>query len=222
MKTAILISHPDIQQSSSQQFLLASMNRLENVQYRILDEQKTVDGRFDRQVESGWIANYERIIFQFPLYWYAPPATLKQWLDEVLDVSMFRSTAIKEMGVVVVVGGRKEHYQPGGKHLCTVEELIRPFQAIAHVMGWRFLPVFRVHAFSSLTQEQKKELVVEYQRYITQEDYLCFEQTQQWYIQQAFHYYQKTSNEQWKQLGEWLEELQEESTELSHILKGWK
>lgn len=38
----------------------------------------------DIQLEQAKVAAAELLIFQFPLWWYAPPAILKGWLDRVL------------------------------------------------------------------------------------------------------------------------------------------
>lgn len=38
----------------------------------------------DIQLEQAKVAAAELLVFQFPLWWYAPPAILKGWLDRVL------------------------------------------------------------------------------------------------------------------------------------------
>ena len=39
---------------------------------------------FDIAAEQALIEAHDRIVFQFPLYWYAAPYLLKKWLDEVI------------------------------------------------------------------------------------------------------------------------------------------
>jgi glutathione-regulated potassium-efflux system ancillary protein KefG len=43
-------------------------------------------------------------------------------------------------------GGRAETYAEGGENRFTVEELLRPFEAVAHLCRMRWRPPFVVHA----------------------------------------------------------------------------
>lgn len=38
----------------------------------------------DVEKEQQLLLELERIVFQFPMYWYSSPALLKQWEDDVL------------------------------------------------------------------------------------------------------------------------------------------
>ena len=68
-KTLIIMSHPDVAQSSSQQFLLAAIKGEEQIQIRhlesILAEQES--NHFDKRIERACLQEAERIIFQFRL-----------------------------------------------------------------------------------------------------------------------------------------------------------
>lgn len=35
------------------------------------------------QSGAGIAEQYDRIVLQFPLYWYMPPAIMKMWMDTV-------------------------------------------------------------------------------------------------------------------------------------------
>ena len=89
-KTLIIMSHPDVAQSSSQQFLLASIKGEEQIQIRhlesILAEQES--NHFDKRIERACLQEADRIIFQFPFYWYQCPSVMKQWMDEVLTLNL--------------------------------------------------------------------------------------------------------------------------------------
>ena len=67
-KTLIIMSHPDVAQSSSQQFLLAAIKGEEQIQIRhlesILAEQES--NHFDKRIERACLQEADRIIFQFP------------------------------------------------------------------------------------------------------------------------------------------------------------
>lgn len=89
-KTLIIMSHPDVAQSSSQQFLLAAIKGEERIQIRhlesILAEQE--NNHFDKRIERACLQEADRIIFQFPFYWYQCPSVMKQWMDEVLTLNL--------------------------------------------------------------------------------------------------------------------------------------
>ena len=79
LKTLVIVSHPDIEKSNTQQFLKASAATLSQVAWHHLD----VNLPFDVPAEQHAIQAADRIVFQFPLYWYMAPASLHQWLTEV-------------------------------------------------------------------------------------------------------------------------------------------
>lgn len=75
------------------------------------------------------------ILFYFPLWWNAPPAILKGWLDRVLtkgtawDGDHLFSTGLlrgKAAGVVVSVGDQESFYRPDGLHKATVQQMLYP------------------------------------------------------------------------------------------------
>jgi putative NADPH-quinone reductase len=49
------------------------------------------DFRIDVKREQELLSLHDRMILQFPLYWYSTPALLKQWFDVVLKFLMFQS-----------------------------------------------------------------------------------------------------------------------------------
>lgn len=83
MKTLVIISHPDIMESGSQQYLLSSIPNDTNITVRHL-ESLYPDFKIDVPKEQALLKEHDRIIFQFPLYWYSSPALLKKWQDDVL------------------------------------------------------------------------------------------------------------------------------------------
>lgn len=124
MKTLIIVSHPEIDNSYTQQFLKRG-TELENVTWHEL----AVNQPIDVEIEQRLLAENDRIIFQFPLYWYSSPASLKNWQDEVLSSHLDLSD--KHLGLVISTGLPAEAYQPGGEVGFSLAELTKPFQALA-------------------------------------------------------------------------------------------
>lgn len=183
MKTLIIVSHPDISGSSTQQFLLAANQTLENVTWHHL-EKAYPDGKIDKQVEQELVAQHERIIFQFPLYWYSSPSLLKEWQDIVLDEKKISAWSGKEFGLVVIVGVSKKEYQAGGREGFTLDELMRPYQAVAGKFNWRYLPIFGIYQFSYMTEVCRQKLLVDYQQYLILGNQTSLNSRTEWFKEQ--------------------------------------
>ncbi|MEJ1312997.1 NAD(P)H-dependent oxidoreductase [Latilactobacillus sakei] len=68
MKTLVIVSHPEMANSLVQNFLKASaMPFQDEVTWHDL---ATIQ-QLDVAAEQALLRDHERIIFQFPLYWYA-------------------------------------------------------------------------------------------------------------------------------------------------------
>ncbi|MEJ1294960.1 NAD(P)H-dependent oxidoreductase [Latilactobacillus sakei] len=105
MKTLVIVSHPEMANSLVQNFLKASaMPFQDEVTWHDL---ATIQ-QLDVAAEQALLRDHERIIFQFPLYWYVAPASLKTWLDTVLTGEFAFSGRMplqgKSLGVVVSTG----------------------------------------------------------------------------------------------------------------------
>lgn len=209
MKTVVIISHPELTQSSSQQFFLAALEG-EDITVHHLDS-ALVDGHFDKQQERALLREADRIILQFPLYWYQVPAVMKQWIDEVLSTSC---GAGKELGIVVTIGAKKEDYRPGGTVGFTVGELLRPLQALAHYFNWQYLPPFEVYQFDYLTETRKQALLVDYLFYLERGAAHSLADREAWLLERADHYH----TDPWAHITQWLTDQRHDRDELAFLL----
>ncbi|MFB7496728.1 NAD(P)H-dependent oxidoreductase [Streptomyces sp. NPDC056161] len=71
-----------------------------------------LDGRFDITLEQQLLRDHERIVWQFPWYWYSVPAVLKARIDQVLTHGFAygsSGTALrgKTLHLVTSTAGRK-------------------------------------------------------------------------------------------------------------------
>ena len=169
MQTLVLVAHPQLTDSTTQQFFKASLP-VTTVTYEHLEEAVP----FDVTREQTQLRQADRIIFQFPLYWDAAPASLKQWEDTVLTRNFVYGDhryplAGKELGVVVTTGMPAKAFRRGGAEGFTLDALLTPLAAVARRAKMTWLPIFSVHQFAYLTESQKLKLVVDYQRYLTQQ-----------------------------------------------------
>ena len=188
MKTLVIISHPEILESGSQQYLLSSVPENKDITVHHL-ESIYPDFNIDVKKEQSLLKEYDRIIFQFPFYWYSAPALLKKWQDDVLADGFAygkkgKALVGKEIGLVISIGVRKEEYQPGGREGFSIDELMKPFQAMALKTGMEFLKMLPIFQFSYLTENQKMNLLIRYQQYLTREKEDSLAVREKWFIEE--------------------------------------
>lgn len=186
MKTLVIISHPDIINSASQQFLMHVTPKPDDVTVHHL-EAAYPDGKMNVSHEQDLMRGHDRIIFQFPLYWYSAPPMLKHWQDEVLTDGFAigkNGTALdgKEFALVVVVGLPEREYQAGGAEQFSLSELMRPYQAMAHKTGMTYIKPMPIFQFDYLTDSGKLDLVIRYQQMLTAEKNPTLAAKEKWFL----------------------------------------
>ena len=168
LKTLVVASHPEINNSQTQQFLLQGA-KLQDVTWHHVEELPEIDVEKEQQL----LKDNDRIIFQFPLYWYAAPAGLKKWEDEVLTRNFVYgdgddNLGDKEFGIVVSTGMPLKAFQRGGSENVTIDEIMAPYFAIADRAKMKILPTFTIAQFQYLDEAKQMQLLIDYQRYLTQ------------------------------------------------------
>lgn len=175
-ETIVYIAHPDSGSSSSQQFLQSSGQALSQATFVDLQAEYDIDQSFSVEEEQARLLNYDRIILQFPLYWYQAPAILKVWIDRVFEESRINNNFVdkmtgKELGLVVVAGVKEEHFQVGGREGVTISDLLSPYQALANYFQMTYLMPFKLHQFDTLTEEDKMKVIYRYGCYLEKGQY---------------------------------------------------
>lgn len=183
MKTLLIISHPDYLNSTGQRFLTESRQPFETVTSNHLDSCYP-DGRIDVEAECHLLKSHDRIILQFPLYWYSSPSLLKEWQDQVFSRLNTTDLEGKEFGIVLSVGVAEKGYRAGGKIGLTLDQILSPFQAVATYFEMTYLPHFAIYQFNYMTEEMKGKLLVSYQYYLTGPKEGTLEQRTTWFVEQ--------------------------------------
>jgi glutathione-regulated potassium-efflux system ancillary protein KefG len=188
MKTLVIVSHPDILESSSQQYFLNSVKGFEDVTLHHL-ESTYPDMKIDVAYEQALLKQHDRILFQFPFYWYSSPPLLKQWQDVVLEYGFAHGTEKnalmgKEFGLVLIIGVNEKEYQAGGSELFSINELTKPYQALAHKTGMTYLKPLSIFQFAYLKEHQKMETLISYWQMLTMENDDSLASREKWLIEQ--------------------------------------
>ena len=153
MNTTVLVFHPHFDRSRVNRALADAAEGVPGVQVRRMYELYP-DLRIDVAAEQAVLAAADRIVLQFPMYWYSCPALLKQWEDDVLTYGWaYGSTGTalrgKELLLAVSPGAPADKYRRDGDYRYRVTDLLRPFQATSNLIGTRFVtPVVTAGAMS--------------------------------------------------------------------------
>ncbi|WP_058303422.1 NAD(P)H-dependent oxidoreductase [Gorillibacterium timonense] len=171
MKTLVIVAHPDL---SASRINLAWVNGLKqeaSVTVHNLYEAYP-DHWIDVEREQQLLDGHDRIVFQYPLFWYSTPPLLKQWFDDVLE----RGWAFgpggehlknKEIGVAVSTAGTEESYRPEGYNRFLIRDLLKPMEALVVHVDAVYLPPFLLHDSRNVTDEQLVASAAAYLRYLT-------------------------------------------------------
>ncbi|MGN7358964.1 NAD(P)H-dependent oxidoreductase [Paenibacillus sp. SAF-054] len=166
MKTLIIAAHPNLGDSRINRALLDAMRDQPDTTVHALYEFYG-DGPLDILHEQALLDRHDRIIFQYPLYWYSTPPLLKQWFDEVLAYGYAFGPGGdrlkgKEIGIAISTSGTAASYQPGGYNLFTIRDIAKPMEALANYVSAHYLPPFAVHDAHHITDEQLAEAQAAY------------------------------------------------------------
>ncbi|MEM1111900.1 MAG: NAD(P)H-dependent oxidoreductase [Pseudomonadota bacterium] len=151
MKTMNLVFHPDLKASR--------VNKVWKQQLE--DSGKITTGRdmyaeypdfaINVEREQALLLAHDRIVFQFPVYWWSMPPLMKKWLDDVLQYqfaygSQGDKLAGKDMQLICSVGGQASNYS--GFHMfATVPELFKSMQLTANLAQMNYAaPLYMFNA----------------------------------------------------------------------------
>lgn len=164
----VLYAHPNPAKSLAQKHLHAAIENMEGVVIRDL-YRLYPHFTIDTEQEQDALRHADLIIFQHPLYWYSCPPLLKEWQDAVLEQGFAYGpggTALqnKDFLQVISFGDRETAYQRNGGNRFTISELLRPFEATAHLCGLHYHRPLTVQAGAHVVPANVKEKAQAYRQ----------------------------------------------------------
>ena len=159
-KTLVLLVHPNIAESRTNKRVAAAL--AQNPACTVHDLYAAYpDFKIDVAHEQSLLAAHDKIVLQFPVYWYSSPALLKEWLDRVLTrgFAYAGGTALagKQLQVSCSVGSPEEVYSATGRNKYPLAHFFAPFELTAQLCGMTYLPHYAIHAAHRLTEEELGE-----------------------------------------------------------------
>jgi glutathione-regulated potassium-efflux system ancillary protein KefG len=175
-KTLIVLAHPNIADSKVNKALLESIKDEPNITvHDLYATYKTVEA-IDVAKEQALLVQFDRIVFQFPLYWYSAPAMLKEWQDKVLAYGFVygpdgSKLAGKESKIIVSVGSPEYAYQAGAYNNFTLSEYLRPLYSTIVFTGMHFKGIFASYGAMKLSAEALEKDVQSYHTILKTDDW---------------------------------------------------
>ena len=148
MKTLIIVVHPDIKSSVVNKRWIEELNKFPD-KYVVHQLHETYpDEKINVPAEQKLVEQYDKIVFQFPYYWFNSPAFFKKWMDEVLthgwaygSKSGYKVSG-KKIALAISLGVDEHELGPSGTYKYPLEELVRPFELSFEYVRADYKPLF--------------------------------------------------------------------------------
>ncbi|AEV39622.1 Flavodoxin-like protein (plasmid) [Pseudovibrio sp. FO-BEG1] len=158
MKTLVLTAHPDLTRSRINRHWFHAFSQASEVTLLDLTAIGGPTLSFNLAEQQDLLLAHDRIVFQFPFYWYSAPPVLKAWMDQVLSYGFAygpggNKLAGKELVLAISTGGPEDSYHAGGYNNFSMDELLKPFQQTALLTGMTYLRPFVFHGLAVVSDE---------------------------------------------------------------------
>ncbi|MDN3682868.1 NAD(P)H-dependent oxidoreductase [Vibrio tapetis subsp. quintayensis] len=159
MNTLVLTAHPELSTSTANRTWFEALSGVDNVVTRDLTAVGGATMLFDPAIEQALIEQADRIVMQFPFYWYSSPPVLKAWIDQVLLYGFAYGQGGdklhgKELILAITTGGAVESFQSGSFNRFSMNQFLTPFEQTAKMVGMTYLPPFVLH--SAMSRDKTK------------------------------------------------------------------
>lgn len=160
MKTLVIVIHPDIKNSIVNKRWIEELDKFPDRFHVHQLHAVYPDEKIDVLAEQKLIEEYDRIVFQFPYYWFNSPAFFKKWLDEVLlhgwaygSKSGYK-VAGKKIALAISLGVDENELSYSGIYKYPLEELTRPFELSFEYVKADYRPLFAYYGIEYNSSEE--------------------------------------------------------------------
>jgi putative NADPH-quinone reductase len=169
-KILVIQAHDDMNNSRVNKRFSKEIEGCENIEIRDI-KALYPDYKIDIEAEQDAIRRADKIIFQFPMFWFNAPSILKEWMDKVyalgfaFDVTkegyQRRELDKKEFMLAISMGGAQAAYD--GEGYKNVNECLTPYIYTAKFCGMEVVEPFYIYgAMGSLNDDKLEELSKEF------------------------------------------------------------
>ena len=145
----LIHAHPFVRRSTANRTLLAAIEDLHGLEVRDLYA-RYPDFSIDVRAEQAALEAADALVIQHPIYWYAAPALLKLWMEEVLEYGWAYAEGGdrlrgKPFLWATTTGGGADDYRPGGGHDRPFDDYMWPMLQTVRYCGMVWQEPFVVH-----------------------------------------------------------------------------
>jgi len=174
-KTLVIMAHSNPNDSKINKRIKETLKDEEHIIYKDI-KSLYGDYNFDVQKEQEDLLNADKVIFQFPLYWWTAPAILKQWMDDVYTYGFAYkygesgewealNLQNKEFQMIVSIGGSEEDYK---RMNIKVKDCLSSYSITAYSLGMKELDPFLLYGVDAIkySNEQLNDIMLDIKEHI--------------------------------------------------------
>lgn len=158
MKILHLVFHPNLTSSRANKIWKQQLEDSGKIHLSRDMYAEYPDFNIDVDKEHKLLLEHDRIVLQFPIYWWSMTPLLKKWLDDVLQYQFAYGSkgdklASKDLQIICSAGGQAKNYN--GFHMfATVPEILKPFQLTANLAKMNYAqPLYMFNADACSEEE---------------------------------------------------------------------
>lgn len=163
MKTLIIVTHPDMKNSLVNKRWVKALQQFPDRFHIHQLYEAYPDEKIDVAAEQKLIEQYDKIVFQFPYYWFNSPSMLKKWLDEVLthgwaygSKSGYKMQG-KKIALAISLGVEEHELSNSGIYKYPLTELTRPFELSFEYVKADYRPLFAYYGIEFNSSDERIE-----------------------------------------------------------------
>ena len=148
-RIVVIAAHPHFEHSHAHRALAEAAAGVPGVEvralYRLYPEQW-----IDIAAEQAALAEAQLVVWLHPIHWYAMPALMKQWLDDVFAFGWAygpggMALRGKDLWLVTHTGGSEHSYSAEGYNQRPFDDYLHPYVQTAALCGMRWLAPLVLH-----------------------------------------------------------------------------
>lgn len=161
----VVSGHPNIEQSIATKTIMEEVGHaLPDAELVYLDKEYP-DFHIDVNKERQRVQNADIIVMQYPIYWYTPPANMKQWQDAVFTYGFAHDAnggmlKSKKLILSMTSGAPADQYRTGARMNYPMETFQVPLKQFANLSGMDYAGMVYTGGYNlgRRTQERDQQI----------------------------------------------------------------
>ncbi|MGL4366691.1 MAG: NAD(P)H-dependent oxidoreductase [Brevinemataceae bacterium] len=162
-KACLWFSHPFFENSRANKEILKNLCAQHSIlPIRHIDHLYP-DFKIDIATEQNTLLETELIILQFPIFWYSPPSSMVNWIDNVLTYNFAFGPKgdllqNKELIISITLGSTQESYSHAGKNAHTIQEYLYGLTQLSIYCKMNLLGIVASYGYTADIDDEQREM----------------------------------------------------------------